>query len=376
LYSRTCVLGFVFRLLDRLSRGPEVRRLQRRVWKLETASKRSRANWELEHASLKRQSASQSRRVLDPDIVRDLLPLRAATVSARASGANAAVAEARLIDASAAYRDGVMASNGFGDALVRTDLQGLTWWVPVGPSVTGAARERVLVKQRFPYRNITQARELAVGAIMLDIGANTGRMSIPRVILGDFVRAYCAEPDPLNYAALVRNVTDNALRGLVLPDRVAIGAANGTANLHHAKYSGGHRLVAGDGQADTIQVPCVRLDDWCERLGIDPQLVSYGKVDTQGWELEVLRGAPRLLAQRHIAWQLEVSPPLLAAAGASAALLFEQCARHFTHFIDLGKTAEGPRARGCTELSEALQYIEHDEAQTDLIFFNAAVTAE
>jgi FkbM family methyltransferase len=62
---------------------------------------------------------------------------------------------------------------------------------------------------------------------MLDIGASIGRMSIPRVILGDLVHAYCAEPDPLNYAALVRNVAANGLCGLVLPDQAAIGAATG-----------------------------------------------------------------------------------------------------------------------------------------------------
>ena len=33
---------------------------------------------------------------------------------------------------------------------------------------------------------------------MLDLGANVGRMSVPRVVLGDAMVAYCAEPDPVS----------------------------------------------------------------------------------------------------------------------------------------------------------------------------------
>ena len=288
---------------------------------------------------------------------------------ARAADANAASADARLSDVSPAYAEALAARQAPADGLVRTDLQGLAWWVPIPSSLTGAARERFLVKQRFPYRNITQTREFAQGPVMLDIGANTGRMSIPRVILGDFVRAYCAEPDPLNFSALVRNVADNGLRGLVLADRVAIGAVTGPARLRHAKYSGGHRLVAGGEAADTIEVPCWRLDDWCERLSIDPALVTYVKVDTQGWEVDVLRGAPRLLSCSHIAWQLEISPPMLRAAGARPEDLYDICAGRFSHFVDLGKDATGPRARLTTELAPALQRLDGD-SQTDVILFN------
>lgn len=339
--------------------------------KLETRSKDFRARTEAQHLSLKRAIASRRRRVLSPEIVRSLLPLRVTTVRARASDADAAASERRLVTISDAYSKAKDAAREDTDTLVRSNLDGLTWWVPVPSSVTGALRQRFVAKQRFPYRNITQTREFALGAVMLDIGANIGRMSIPRVILGDFVRAYCAEPDPLNYDALVRNIVDNGLAGLVLPDRVAIGATTGMARLRHAKYSGGHHLVSDAEVSGTVEVPCWRLDDWCERLAIDPELVAYVKVDTQGWELDVLRGAPGLLARRHVAWQFEISPTLLAAAGASASDVYNVCANHFTHFVDLGKVAEGPRARTTGDLSQALSYLDDGESQTDIILFNA-----
>jgi FkbM family methyltransferase len=358
------------RAWDLLTRGRERRALERRVRKLEAGSKEFRAKAESEHAALKKMSSSRHRRVLNPDIVHDVLPLRAQTLASRRVDANADAADARFQAASAAYRQAIATLAQPNPMLHRTTLQGLAWWVPTPPTLSGAALERFVGKQRFPYRNITQTRELSVGPVMLDIGANTGRMSIPRVILGDIGRAYCIEPDPLNYEALVRNIADNGLRGLVLPDMAAIGSTTGRARLRHAKYTGGHRVVYGADEGD-IDVVSLRLDDWVEQTAIDPQLVTYIKVDTQGAEVHVFRGAPRLLAHRHIAWQLEVAPAMLAAAGTPARELYAACDAHFGYFIDLGKNVEGARARPIRDLADALAYL-GDEAQTDILLFNTS----
>jgi hypothetical protein len=86
----------------------------------------------------------------------------------------------------------------------------------------------------------------------------------------------------------------------------------------------------------------------------------------------VLRGAPLLLARRHIAWQLEINPTLLRSAGSWEADVYGMCVERFSHFIDLGKDAEGPRARPTTELSAALDYVSVADSQTDIILFNGA----
>jgi hypothetical protein len=86
----------------------------------------------------------------------------------------------------------------------------------------------------------------------------------------------------------------------------------------------------------------------------------------------VLRGAPLLLARRHIAWQLEISPTLLRSAGSSEAEVYGACIERFSHFIDLGKDAKGPRARPTTDLNSALEYVSAADSQTDIILFNGA----
>ena len=353
---------------DGVDLKPEVDRLARRLQQLEAKLNESRRLWKSKRAAMKELNTARRRQILSADLVHDLLPVRHQTIPARAAYIGAHAAEARFAAAAEPYREALPGSAP-ADGLVRTDVQGLTWWVPVPRSMSRAARDRFVAKQRFPYRAIMQTREFAVGAILLDIGAHTGQMSIPRVILGDVAQAYCAEPDPHNYAALVRNVVDNGLRGLVLPDRVAIGASTGTAQLRHAKYPGGHHLVREDGTGD-VSVPCCRLDDWCERLSIDPSLVTYVKVDTQGWETHVLAGAPRLLAHRHIAWQLEICPELLEGSGSSAVELYRMCADVFSHFVDLAKAAKGSRVRPIRELAEALEYLGRSVPHTDVICFN------
>ena len=89
------------------------------------------------------------RRVLSPEIVRSLLPSRVATVSARAARADARAAAAQLEAVSAAYREASERVQESMDGLMRTDLDGLTWWVPLGSEVTGAARDRFVAKHAF-----------------------------------------------------------------------------------------------------------------------------------------------------------------------------------------------------------------------------------
>ena len=202
----------------------------------------------------------------------------------------------------------------------RVAIDGLTWWVPVQPTQSAASVARMLLKQRFPYVGIAQTRDVSVGGVMLDIGANVGRMSIPRVILGDSTRAICAEPDELNYQCLCANIRENRLAGLVVADRVAISDRDGFLPLQRGSVSGSHRVVHASPAAEEEEtVPCTTLDAWVERHGIDLAEVTFVKVDTQGSELHVLSGASRVLAQPHIAWQIEIAPGHLRLAGSEPA---------------------------------------------------------
>lgn len=323
-------------------------------------------------------NAQNKRHVLSKQVLRDILDLRVKTLPARVRIPSPAEREAALRAVSPAYAAAVeQGSAVLGEHVQRMTVQGLTWWMPiVRPSSEGPSEEWV-AKQRFPYRALTQTRELAIGGIMIDLGANTGRMSIPRVLLGDVVAAYCAEPDPLNYACLVGNIVDNGLNGLLLPDRVAIGDREGTVSLHRSKVSGGHRVLSGievsAATVDVVDVPCRTLDGWLADLRVDLDAVTFVKVDVQGYEMRVLAGASALLARRQVAWQLEVQAALLQKSAASVSDLCAKIERHFTHFIDLNGELAGPRQRPISELREGLAYIESVSTyKTDILVYSVS----
>jgi hypothetical protein len=51
------------------------------------------------------------------------------------------------------------------------------------------------------------------------------------------------------------------------------------------------------------------------------------------------------------------------------------CAESFTHFVDLSKEAEGPRARPILELPDALGYLGDRIPHTDVVLFNSTIAS-
>ncbi len=313
--------------------------------------------------------------VFDKDLLRRSVPLRAQAAARRAAAPDARERERRFGELSPAYLEASRDQAALMGNMRQTTIQGLPWWVPLPREDDAVYAEHALRQQDFPYRAIAQTRELAIGGVMLDVGANIGRMSIPRVILGDAVVAYCAEPDPVNYACLVRNIRDNGLGGLVLPDRVAVGSATGTAQLQRRRFAGGHRVIeaAPPEEAGTTAVPVVSLDDWIARLGVHPDQISLVKVDVQGAELRVLRGAPHLLARRHIPWQVEIDPRLLEIGGSSVGDLIDLLRSNFTDFVHLDRHTTGQRVRPMADLADLFARPDPSgENHTDILACNLA----
>ena len=286
------------------------------------------------------------------DVLRQTFSRRNATLGARVGAQAFRGREEQLLGVSTSYRSAVESlANSPAPAARKLECEGLSWWVP-GRAGKEQTTSQEVERQRFPFRGILQTRGVAIGGIMLDLGANVGRMSVPHVVLGDAVAAYCAEPDPVSYACLARNVIDNGLRGLVLPDQTAIGDRDGTVRFLRVGGHGNFRVVS-EGTvegADVIDVPCTTLD-------------------VEGFERRVLAGASRVLQSSHIAWQMEIKPAGLRATGDDSQDLYADLRRAFTHFIDLNRMATGHRVRPTDELSDALRYIEPRQ-KTDILLFS------
>jgi FkbM family methyltransferase len=326
------------------------------------------ASWKARCIDARRAVTAAKRQILDPATLQGLLESRLRTLSARTLTCHLEEREAGFLATCQSYRD----QNFDTPSTEHGSIDGLRWSVPATPNASSLPKEWLQKQFRFPYNTVLQTRDVSIGGLMLDIGANVGRTAIPRVVLGDVTGVYCAEPDPTNYYCLRRNVLDNSLGGFVMPDQVAISDHDGVVGLHRARKYTGHRVAIADaGGAGLIEVQACTLDTWVQQHQIDLDAVTFIKVDVEGYELQVMAGARDILTRRHIAWQLEVWAPQLSTAGGSASQLAELLGRHFTHFIDLRRNVPGSRVSSIDGLHAVAVELDRIGGKTDVVVFNA-----
>lgn len=205
--------------------------------------------------------------------------------------------------------------------------------------------------------------ELPEGSVVFDVGANMGWYSVLLSrIAPPSVRIYAFEPDPVNFGLLEDNLRRNGA-GNVLPVQAAVAEEPGSRELYlyNTKNTGRHSLLPiNDGRR--IEVPTIALDAFADEHGIDPADVSFVKIDVEGYELPVLRGASRLLAAGP-PLLCEFAPEYMRTGGIDPAELVTLLRDHGYSFGECGP-------HGLTA-ADADQLVTRDE-NTDLILRRAA----
>jgi FkbM family methyltransferase len=160
---------------------------------------------------------------------------------------------------------------------------------------------------------------LAPGQVVLDVGANVGYYALTAAArVGPGGRVIAFEPGPAVAARLRENAGLNGLSNLTVVE-AAVADRPGVRRFHLGEDSEGSSLYdAVPGTAGEVDVRVVTLDDESVGLG----RVDVVKIDAEGAEVGVLRGARRLLTDPHApAVMLEANPVTLRAAGESLATL-------------------------------------------------------
>ncbi len=142
------------------------------------------------------------------------------------------------------------------------------------------------------------------GSRVVDVGANIGIYALPWAALSPNVVVHCFEPNAMVRSRLARNIALNRLGGKVLLHGEALSDHAGTATLYGSgdMSSLNEGVYTGGEQAVPAQVPLACLDDV---IPIEGAPVSLIKIDVQGHELEVLRGAERAITHHRPALILE-----------------------------------------------------------------------
>jgi FkbM family methyltransferase len=169
------------------------------------------------------------------------------------------------------------------------------------------------------------SKKLAVAGTftLFDVGANDGSyLKIAREVLGQELRVLAFEPQSGSFRTLEKRFSSNSWLTL---NRVALGEEEASSDLHWqsdgdtmASFLTGS-IVSGNA-SETVVV--TTLDRVCREAGISR--IDFLKIDTEGYELEVLFGARGMInAGRISALQFEFGD------------FYPQTNHHFLDFWDL-----------------------------------------
>jgi FkbM family methyltransferase len=140
---------------------------------------------------------------------------------------------------------------------------------------------------------------------IFDVGANTGEYAQQLSHEFPSAQVYSFEPVARNFEQLQKNV-----KGLkVRCSFTAVGAKEGTLKLYLGEDNAdGAMATAHKHSLETVfdfvgkkiedmEVPMTTLDKFC---GSSVQSIDFLKIDVEGYELEVLKGASRLLNENRV----------------------------------------------------------------------------
>ena len=190
---------------------------------------------------------------------------------------------------------------------------------PVGARLFTAAYFQYKKHFEDPFYGLIRRRpELFRGGDILDVGANIGYCaSLFSGAADRGRRVFAFEPEPFNIS-LLKRVVHARSRGTIVPVQAAVGETEGEIRLRlNPRHHGDHRVITtpDSENSGSILVPLVSLDAFlASHDALTP--VCFIKIDVQGYELAVCRGAVRTLAENcDCSVALEYTPDAMAQLG-------------------------------------------------------------
>jgi FkbM family methyltransferase len=143
----------------------------------------------------------------------------------------------------------------------------------------------------------------AEGNVVIDVGAHVGRYTIHgSKLVGRSGKVIAVEAHPGNFQLLKRNLQLNKSENVITLNCAAYSKDNPHLRLFLAGEDRGNTIYntlmeSRDATEKFVTIPALKLDSIVERAGIQAHEIKWIKIDVEGAEYEVLKGAQNILAK-------------------------------------------------------------------------------
>jgi FkbM family methyltransferase len=177
------------------------------------------------------------------------------------------------------------------------------------------------------------------GNTVLDIGGHIGLFAVVAArLVGEGGKVYSFEPTPFTRGVLQEVVELNGCGRIVEIRGEAVSSQRGEATFFDTgnAISNANSLVKTDLSKAEIRVPMISVDEFAAERGLK---IDCLKIDVEGAELDVLRGARSTFLNDRPAARLGLHPPFIIQNEQSLGEIWEVLAEYKLHVVFEGEPA-------------------------------------
>lgn len=186
--------------------------------------------------------------------------------------------------------------------LIKTKINELIFWYRADDKFVG---QRIALGKYEEYETMLMLSQVNKNSVVVDVGANIGYYTL--LLAQKCKQVYAVEPDKDCFEILKKNVEENGFNNVVLFN-VAVGDKKeknifikDSINLGNSRLIGDKRKTIYDKR---VIVNCLKLDDILSK----EQKIDLIKIDSQGWEPQVIEGAKKIIKRDSPTLFLEYTP--------------------------------------------------------------------